>query len=103
MGGKYPTPSEARARFLSGVERNKDEWVRGCREGADDYQTWFVGFAKEVYPVIAGLPAKTGDVEKNVDLRCKPVARKIHEIALEYRKTKLEEIERKLEALITAR
>ena len=102
MARKYPTPDVARERYLSGVEANKETWVAGCREGADDYQTWFAGFAKAVYPLIATLPGKTGDVDRNIDARCKPVAKKIHEIALAYRKAKLAEIQKKLMATVPA-
>jgi len=86
---KYPLPDEAASRYVSGVELAKEKWVTRCREGSEAFQTWFAGFAKAVYPLVATLPDKTGDPEKNVDLRVKPVAKKIHELAKAYRKTKI--------------
>ena len=110
MGGRYPTPEEARERFESGVEHAKEKWVERTKRGSEKYLLWYTGFASQLYPVIATLPDRTGDPEKNVDLRVKPVIKKISEIAKDYRKAKLEAIEKEvrkvaesLKVLVTAK
>jgi len=100
MAKKYPTPDEARRRYEAGVEANKDRWVEGCRSGADDFQTWFTGFAKTIYPLVATLPAKTGNVDRDVDSRVKPVAKRIKALAEAYRKAKLAEVQKQLLATV---
>jgi hypothetical protein len=110
MGGRYPTPDEAKERFETGVDHAKDKWVERTKKGADKYLMWFAGFASEVYPVILTLPDRTGDPEVNVERRVKPVVKKISEIAKAYRKAKLEAIKEEakkvaesLKALATAK
>jgi hypothetical protein len=102
MAKKYPTPEEARSRFEAGVERNKDRWVEGCRSGAEDYQTWYVGFAKAVYPLIATLPPKTSDIDRTLRERIGPVLKKISEVAKAYRKVKAVEAQKKLAPTVPA-
>jgi len=94
--GKYPTPSEARRNFETGVELAKEKWARKAKAGAKDYELWFTGFANEIYPIIAGLPERTGDIDENIDNRCKPIAKAIHKLSLTYRETKLAEIAKKV-------
>jgi len=94
--GKYPSPSEARRNFETGVELAKEKWVRKAKAGAKDYETWYTGFANEIYPIIATLPERTGDINENIDNRCKPIANAIHRLSLTYRATKLEELARKV-------
>jgi len=102
MAKKYPTPEEARSRFETGVERNKDKWVEGCRSGAEDYQTWYAGFAKVIYPLIATLPPKTSDIKKTVRERIEPVLLKISEVAKAYRKAKAAEAQKRLAVTVPA-
>jgi hypothetical protein len=110
MGGKYPTPEEAKSNFEDGVDHAKDKWVERTKKGADKYLMWFAGFASELYPVIATLPDRTGNPEENVERRVKPVAKKISEIAKLYRKAKIEAIKKEakelaesLKVLVTAK
>ena len=110
MGGRYPTPEEARERFETGVDHAKDKWVERTKKGADKYLMWFAGFSSQLYPVISTLPERTGDPEKNVELRVKPIVKKISEIAKAYRKAKLETIKEEakkvaesLKVLVTAK
>jgi len=96
---KYPTPEEAKNEYIQGVERARDEWVEQCRKGASDYEKWFEDFASEVYPTVATLPSPEGKtIDQKIDERVKPVARVISMTAAEYRRRKLEEIERRLRA-----
>lgn len=88
--GKYPSPFEAATRYITGVELSRDKWVQRAREGMTQYQAWFTGFANTVYPVIAGLPPKTGNVDVDIDNRVKPVARAIKSLAMSYRVTKIQ-------------
>lgn len=98
---KYPSPTEAVARYTTGIELSKDKWVKRAIEGSTQYQVWFTGFANNVYPVIATLPPKTGNVDVDVDNRVKPVARAIKELAASYRVTKIQQKLRALAPLIT--
>jgi len=90
--GAYPTPVEATNRFRTGVQLGAQKWTNNTLAGANDYQTWFSGFASVVYPIVASLPAKTGDVDRDVDARVKPVARAIRGLAQTYRATKLQKV-----------
>jgi len=91
--GKYPTPEKARARFESGVEAARDKWAARARDGAEDYQLWFTGFANTVYPIISGLPDKAGlSIEERVTKRALPVAQAIHKLSVTYQKTKIKQI-----------
>ena len=101
MGKKYPTPSEARRNFEQGVELAKEKWAKRAKGGAKDYELWYTGFANEIYPLIATLPERTGDINENIDNRCKPVANAIHRLSVSYQSTKLEELARKVAAVIT--
>ena len=101
MGKKYPTPSEARRNFVQGIDLSKEKWATRAKQGADDYELWFTGFANELYPLIATLPERTGDINENIDNRCKPVAKAIHRLSVSYQRTKLEEITKKVAAVIT--
>jgi len=98
--GRYPTPEEAKERFVSGVQLSKEKWVERAIGGADDYLTWFTGFASRIYPLIAGLPEKTGDVKANVINRSAPVASAIHSLSVAYRRTKLAELARKVAPVV---
>jgi len=90
---KYPTPEEARRRFESGVESAREKYVSRAREGADDYQLWFSGFAAKIYPLIATLPDPEGMSIKDKYLsRAAPVGEAIHKLSLTYRKAKRESI-----------
>jgi len=104
MGKKYPSPEEARRRFESGVELAPEKWKTRTLEGADDYETWFAGFAAGVYPVVASLPdPKTlPTIKDRVEKRVVPVAEKIHKLSQAYRKAKLREIVEKAKALVPA-
>jgi len=93
---KYPTPEEARSRFETGVELAKEKYARRAREGADDYQLWFTGFAAKIYPLIAGLPDPEGkDIKSRVEERVTPVSEGIHKLSQAYRKAKRESIAKK--------
>jgi len=86
---KYPTPEEARRRFETGVEAAREKYVSRAREGADNYQLWFAGFAAKVYPVVAGLPDPEGlSIRDKYVLRGAPVGEAIHRLSLAYRKAK---------------
>jgi hypothetical protein len=101
--GKYPTPNEATSRFTDGVQFARDKWVTRTTQGAGLYQTWYTGFANTIYPVIAGLPAKTGNVDVDIDQRVKPVANAIRKLSYSYRATRLREIAKQLSAVVTVR
>jgi len=102
--GRYPTPQEARKNFEEGVEESKELWVKRAKAGATAFQTWFTGFANELYPVIARLPTREGKtIDERVEERVKPVAKKISELAASYRAAKLEEIAKRVAPLVTAR
>jgi len=91
--GKYPTPEKARSRFESGVEAARDKWAARARDGAEDYQLWFTGFANTVYPIISGLPDKAGlSIEERVMRRALPVAQAIHRLSVTYQSTKIRKI-----------
>ena len=99
--GKYPTPEEARRHFETGVELAKEKYVSRAKEGATDYETWFVGFAGKVYPIVATLPDPAGlTIEERIDRRVKPVAKIIHELSISYRAAKLKEIVKPLKVVV---
>jgi hypothetical protein len=101
---KYPTPEVARKNFEEGVEESKDLWVKRAKAGATAYQTWYVGFANELYPLIAALPTREGKTrDERVDERVKPVVNKIAELSASYRAAKLAEIAKKVAPLVRAR
>jgi hypothetical protein len=90
---KYPTPEEARARFESGVEAAREKYVMRAKEGADDFELWFAGFASKVYPLIATLPDPEGlTIEERYLKRGAPVGKTIHTLSLAYRKAKRERV-----------
>ena len=101
--GKYPDPSEAKSNYVTGVQLAKEKYVQKSIAGADDFQTWFAGFASKIYPLIAGLPPKTGNVEEDVKNRVIPVARAIKELSQAYKATKLQEIAAKVVPLVRVR
>ena len=96
MGKKYPSPSEARRNFETGVDLSKEKWAKKAKDGARDYETWYTGFANEVYPIVATFPEPTGDIDANIDNRCKPIAKAIHDLSVTYRRTKLEALAKKI-------
>jgi hypothetical protein len=99
--GKYPTPSEARSHFETGVELAKEKYVSRAREGAVDYETWFTGFASKIYPLVSALPDPAGlSIAERIDKRVKPVAEAIHALSLSYRKAKLAEIVKPLKVVV---
>jgi len=92
---KYPTPEEARRRFESGVEAAREKYVSRAREGADNFELWFAGFASNIYPLIAGLPDPEGlTIEEKYLRRGAPVGKAIHNLSLSYRKAKRERVAR---------
>jgi predicted oxidoreductase len=101
MGRKarYPTPEKARADFEEGVELAREKWVTRAKEGADDYQTWYAGFAATVYPIIATLPPKTEDPVKNWLARGARIVTALKALSRRYRATKLETVAREARAL----
>jgi hypothetical protein len=101
--GKYPTPSEATGRFTDGVQFAKDKWATRATQGAGLYQTWYTGFANTVYPVIAGLPARTGNVDVDIDQRVKPVAKAIQKLSYSYKATRLREIAKQVSPVVAVR
>jgi len=96
---RYPTPDEARRNYELGIEEARDKWVRKSKAGAGAFEEWFYNFATYVYPVVRHLPPKTGDVATNVASRVVPVAEAAKRAAELYRLKKIEERERKIEAL----
>jgi homoserine dehydrogenase len=101
MGRKarYPSPEKARSSFESGVEMAREKWVTRAKEGAEDYQVWFAGFAATVYPIIATLPEPTADPTRNWLMRGAPVVAALKRLSARYRKAKLEEVAREARAL----
>jgi len=102
--GKYPTPEEAKEHYVTGVEDAKDKWVERCREGAEDYEVWFTGFASKIYPLITTLPDKASlpTIRDRLLKRSLPVAEAIHSLSVSYRKAKLRELAEKAKALVPA-
>jgi len=90
---KYPSPSEARSNFETGVEAAREKWVARARAGAVDYETWFTGFANTIYPIVAGLPTREGKtVAQRVTERVIPVAQAISRLSTTYRAAKLKKV-----------
>ena len=89
---KYPTPEKAVEHYITQVERNKDTWVEGCREGADDLGEWFKLALPEVYRAVTTLPEKTADPAENVRRRSAPIAALMHRLGREYRTRKLRKL-----------
>jgi hypothetical protein len=99
--GKYPTPSEARSHFETGVELAKEKYVSRAREGAVDFETWFTGFASKIYTLLQTLPDPAGlSIDERIDKRVKPVSKAIHELSLSYRAAKLKEIVKPLKVVV---
>ena len=106
--GKYPTPEEIVAKFKRSVDLSKEKWAGEAKLAADkDLFVWYSAFAAKVYDVVAGLPAKTGDTEKDIINRSIPVAKAIKELSYSYRrvkaeaaKAKSEEARKKAEAIL---
>ena len=87
--GKYPTPEEVVARYKRSVDLAKEKWAGEAKIAADkELFVWYSAFAAKVYDVVAGLPAKTGDVRTDVTNRVVPVANAIKELSQAYRKAK---------------
>jgi len=97
---RYPTPEEARRHFETGVEQAKEKYVERAKQGAEDFEDWFTVFAAEVYPTIATLPSREGlaTIKERIEKRSVPVAEKISRTAAAYRKAKLEEVRKEVEA-----
>ena len=102
--GKYPDPKEARQRFETGVEFGAEKWKKNTLDGADDYEVWYTGFATNVYPVVASLPDKKTlpTIRDRVMQRVLPVAEKIHELSVAYRKAKLRQLAETAKSLVPA-
>lgn len=98
--GKYPTPEEATNNYLTGVNASKDLWVNRCQQGSLLYRTWYSGFASVVYPIVAGLPEKTGDVSRDVMNRVVPVANAIKSLAISYRNTKIQGVVSRVQKVV---
>jgi hypothetical protein len=97
-GGRYPTPEEVIAKYKRSVDYSKDKWAENAKEAADkDLFVWFSAFAARIYDVVSGLPAKTGDVEKDTVNRVIPVAKSIKELSQAYRKAKAAAVKAKAE------
>jgi hypothetical protein len=99
---KYPSPDEAEKRFREGVDAARDKWVSRTVGASTIYRLWYTGFANEIYPIIAGLPDKTGvDPAENYRLRGAPVAVAVKRLSRTYRATRIEQA-RKLAATLPA-
>jgi len=92
MARKYPTPEKATEKYIVQVERNKDTWVEGCREGAEDLGEWFKHALPEVYRAVIALPEKTADPAANTRRRSAPIAALMHRLGKEYQTKKLRKL-----------
>jgi len=94
--GRYPTPDEAERRFVEGVEASRDVWALRTRAGSTKYRLWYVGFAREIYPLVARLPPRTGSARENTVNRAAVVAEAIQNLSRAYREQKVSELTRAL-------
>jgi hypothetical protein len=100
---RYPSPDEAKERYVSGVQLAREKYVERATAGAEDFLVWFTGFASRIYPLVAGLPAKTGDTDKDIDNRVKPVSKAIKSLAKTYRDLKAREAAKKVAPAVPVR